>query len=157
MPDNRNRKRPIQVKFFVDEKELGLIKARMAQLGIENMSAYLRQVAIDGYEKKTDMPELREPKNPWLIFQDWVMFGSVGAQPISLKSFRGLGQFPNKIARVYKHEHCLPSAFRSWQVMRSGYRRALLARMASSDVGTHRICLLFCKEIPVVPRRISQV
>ena len=37
MPDNRNRKRPIQVKFFVDEKELSLIKARMAQLGIENM------------------------------------------------------------------------------------------------------------------------
>ena len=33
------------------EKELGLIKARMAQLGIENMSAYLRQVAIDGYEE----------------------------------------------------------------------------------------------------------
>ena len=40
------RQRPIQVKFFVDEKELGLIKARMAQLGIENMSAYLRQVTI---------------------------------------------------------------------------------------------------------------
>lgn len=35
------------------------------------------------------------------------MFSSVGAQPISLKSFRGLGDFPNKIARVYKHEHCL--------------------------------------------------
>ena len=52
MPDNRNRKRPIQVKFFVDESELGLIKARMAQLGIENMSAYLRKMAIDGYEEK---------------------------------------------------------------------------------------------------------
>ena len=62
MPDNRNRKRPIQVKFFVDERELGLIKANMAQLGIENMSAYLRQVAIDRYEKKPDMPERREPK-----------------------------------------------------------------------------------------------
>ena len=24
MPDNRNRKRPIQVKFFVDESKLGL-------------------------------------------------------------------------------------------------------------------------------------
>ena len=47
------RQRPIQVKFFVDERELGLIKANMAQLGIENMSAYLRQVAIDRYEKKT--------------------------------------------------------------------------------------------------------
>ena len=64
MPDNRNRKRPIQVKFFVDERELGLIKARMAQLGIENMSAYLRKMAIDGYEEKLDMPELREPKKP---------------------------------------------------------------------------------------------
>ena len=64
MPENRNRKRPIQVKFFVDERELGLIKANMAQLGIENMSAYLRQVAIDRYEKKADMPERRETKNP---------------------------------------------------------------------------------------------
>ena len=64
MPNKADRKRPIQVKFFVDEKELSLIKVRMAQLGIENMSAYLRQVAIDGYEEKPDMPELREPKNP---------------------------------------------------------------------------------------------
>ena len=57
------RQRPIQVKFFVDEKELSLIKARMAQLGIGNMSAYLRQVAIDGYEEKPDFPERRETKN----------------------------------------------------------------------------------------------
>ena len=42
------RQRPIQVKFFVDERELGLIKANMAQLGIENMSAYLRKMEIDG-------------------------------------------------------------------------------------------------------------
>ena len=58
------RQRPIQVKFFVDERELGLIKARMAQLGIENMSAYLRKLAIDGYEEKPDLPERRESKNP---------------------------------------------------------------------------------------------
>ena len=96
-------------------------------------------------------------KIPDSLSEDRLMFSSAGAQPISLKSFRGLGHFPNKIARVYKHEHCLPSAFRSWQVMRSGYRCALLAGMASSGVGTHRICLLFCKKIPVVPRRFSQV
>ena len=58
------RQRPIQVKFFVDEKELSLIKANMAQLGIENMSAYLRKMAIDGYEEKPDFPERRETKNP---------------------------------------------------------------------------------------------
>ena len=67
------------------------------------------------------------PKIPDSLSEDRLMFSSAGAQPISLKSFRGLGHFPNKIARMYKHEHCLPSAFRSWQVMRSGYRRALLA------------------------------
>ena len=83
-----------------------------------------------------------KPKIPDSLSEDRLMFSSAGAQPISLKSFRGLGHFPNKIARVYKHEHCLPGAFRSWQVMRSGYRRALLAGMASSGVGTHRICLL---------------
>ena len=60
MPDNRNRKRPIQVKFFVDEHELELIKTRMAQVSTENMSAYLRKMAIDGYVINLDMPELRE-------------------------------------------------------------------------------------------------
>ena len=64
MPNKADRKRPIQVKFFVDEKELSLIKVRMAQLGIENMSAYLRKMAINGYEEKPDLPERREPQNP---------------------------------------------------------------------------------------------
>ena len=59
-----SRQRPIQVKFFVNEKELGMIKANMAQLGIENMSAYLRKMAIDGYEARTDLPELHGSKNP---------------------------------------------------------------------------------------------
>ena len=44
MPDNRNRKQPIQVKFVVDEHELELIKTRMAEVGTENMSAYLRKM-----------------------------------------------------------------------------------------------------------------
>lgn len=31
MPDNTNRKQLIQVKFFVDEKELGMIKMKISQ------------------------------------------------------------------------------------------------------------------------------
>ena len=54
------RQRPIQVKFFVDENELSMIKTKMAQIGTENMSAYLRKMAIDGYVIKLNMPELRE-------------------------------------------------------------------------------------------------
>ena len=60
MPDNRNRQRPIQVKFFVNAKELDLIKQKMARMGMENMSAYLRKMAIDGAAIKLDMPDLRE-------------------------------------------------------------------------------------------------
>lgn len=60
MADSKNRKRPIQVKFFVNEKELDLIKQKMALFGTENMSAYLRKMAIDGYIINLDMPELRE-------------------------------------------------------------------------------------------------
>ena len=56
-----NRQRPIQVKFFVDEKELDLIKQKIGtRWETENMSAYLRKMAIDGYVVNLDMPELRE-------------------------------------------------------------------------------------------------
>lgn len=48
MPDNRNRKRPIQVKFFVDEKKLAAIKQRMMESGTDNLSAYLRTMAMEG-------------------------------------------------------------------------------------------------------------
>ena len=44
-----NRQRPIQVKFFVEEKEIDLIKQKMSQFGIRNMSVYLRKMAIDRY------------------------------------------------------------------------------------------------------------
>lgn len=48
MPDNKNRRRPIQVKFFVDEKELATIKQRMMKFGADNLSAYLRTMAMEG-------------------------------------------------------------------------------------------------------------
>lgn len=60
MPDNRKRLRPIQIKFFVNAEELDMIKQKMAQFGTENMSAYLRKMAIDGFVIKLDMPELRK-------------------------------------------------------------------------------------------------
>ncbi len=53
----------------------------MAQLGIENMSAYLRQVAIDGYEEKTDFLNAVSRKIPDSLFEDRLMFSFAGAQP----------------------------------------------------------------------------
>lgn len=55
-----NRNRPIQVKFRVTPEERALIDKRMEQAGINNMAAYLRKMAIDGYVVKLELPELRD-------------------------------------------------------------------------------------------------
>ena len=54
------RRRSEQIIFWVTPEERELIEQKMAQLGTENMSAYLRKIAIDGYVVKLDLPELRE-------------------------------------------------------------------------------------------------
>ena len=56
----KKRKRPIPVMFWVSEGERAQIEEKMAQLGTDNMSAYLRKIAIDGYVVNLDLPELRE-------------------------------------------------------------------------------------------------
>ena len=55
-----NRTRSILLKFFVSQKELELIQAKMAQYGTENLSAYLRKIASDGYVVNLELPELNE-------------------------------------------------------------------------------------------------
>ena len=57
MPDNRNRKRPIQVKFFVAENELAVIRQRMEEIGTDNLSAYLRTMALEGAYPTADQEE----------------------------------------------------------------------------------------------------
>ncbi len=54
------REREMQIKFRVTPHERELIEQKMAQLGTENMAAYLRKMAIDGYIVKLELPELRE-------------------------------------------------------------------------------------------------
>ena len=44
-----NRKRNIQLKFWVSEEEKRLIDEKMKQLPIRQYGAYLRKMAIDGY------------------------------------------------------------------------------------------------------------
>ncbi|MGB4023538.1 MAG: plasmid mobilization relaxosome protein MobC [Acutalibacteraceae bacterium] len=58
MPDKKNRQRTTQLHFYVNDKELELIKQKMALYGTENMSAYLRKLAIDGYILRLELPEL---------------------------------------------------------------------------------------------------
>ena len=56
----KQRKRPERISVYVTPEEKELIQEKMAQLGTDNMGAYLRKIAIDGYVVNLDLPELRE-------------------------------------------------------------------------------------------------
>ena len=54
-----NRKRNIQMKFYVTEEEKRLIDGKMAQLPTRRYGAYLRKMAIDGYIIQLDTTDIK--------------------------------------------------------------------------------------------------
>ena len=53
-----NRKRNIQMKFYVTAEEKRLIDEKMAQLPTRRYGAYLRKMAIDGYIIQLDTTDI---------------------------------------------------------------------------------------------------
>lgn len=56
----QKKKRNVRIEFVVSEQEAELVKERMAELGITNLSAYLRKMAVDGYIIHLDMGDIQE-------------------------------------------------------------------------------------------------
>ena len=54
------RTRNVPVLFWVSPQEMELIRQKMAQFGTDNLSAYLRKMAIDGYIIQVDTPDIKE-------------------------------------------------------------------------------------------------
>ena len=54
-----NRKRNIQMKFYVTEEEKQLIEQKMQQLPTQRYGAYLRKMAIDGYIIYMDTADIK--------------------------------------------------------------------------------------------------
>ena len=54
-----NRKRNMQLKFWVSEEERRLIDEKIKQLPVKNCGAYLRKMAIDGYIIYTDTADIK--------------------------------------------------------------------------------------------------
>lgn len=54
MSDRRDQ----QLHFRVSKPELNRIHVKMAELGIVNIGAYLRKMALDGYAVRLDLQEL---------------------------------------------------------------------------------------------------
>lgn len=55
-----NRKRPVQLKFYVSEAERDFIAEKMKLIPTRNMGAYLRKMAIDGYVIQIDHTAIKE-------------------------------------------------------------------------------------------------
>lgn len=53
-------KKTVRVEFVMSEQDAELVKGRMAELGITNLSAYLRKMAEDGYIIHLDMGDIQE-------------------------------------------------------------------------------------------------
>ena len=53
-------KKSVRVEFVMSEQEAELVKERMAELRITNLSAYLRKMAVDGYIIHLDMGDIQE-------------------------------------------------------------------------------------------------
>ena len=54
------RKRDKQLKIWVSQEELDMIRQKMAEFGTDNMGAFVRKMVIDGYVIKLEIPELKE-------------------------------------------------------------------------------------------------
>ena len=53
-------KKTVRVEFVMSEQDAELVKGRMAERGITNLSAYLRKMAVDGYIIHLDMGDIQE-------------------------------------------------------------------------------------------------
>ena len=56
----RKRIRNVPIYVWVRQDELEAIQERMASLGIQNMSAYIRKIALNGYVLYVDLAPVKE-------------------------------------------------------------------------------------------------
>ena len=57
---SRKRRRPIHLHVMVSEEELALLQKRMAEAGVQNMGAFVRKMALNGYVLHVDLGPVRE-------------------------------------------------------------------------------------------------
>ena len=56
----KNRRRSVHLHVMVTPEEQELIRGRMAEAGIQNMGAYVRKMALNGYVLHVDLSDVRK-------------------------------------------------------------------------------------------------
>jgi len=58
--NGKNRSRAVAVNIFVSEEEQLLIRERMKEAGTDNMSAFIRKMALNGYVIHVDLSPVKD-------------------------------------------------------------------------------------------------
>ncbi len=58
--NGKKRKRGVPLYVWVSEDEYNTIRQRMEEAGTQNMSAYIRKMALNGYVLNVDLAPVRE-------------------------------------------------------------------------------------------------
>lgn len=87
------KEKTIGIYFKVTCEERELIKQRMALMGVQNMSAYIRKMCIDGYIVSLEIPELTECAK-------LLRFTSSNVNQIARRVNSGGGVYPDEVDEI---------------------------------------------------------
>lgn len=96
----RKRVRSEAVCLWLRPDELELIRERMAEAGIRNMSAYLRKMALNGYVLNVDLAPVKE-----LVSLQRRCANNLNQVAIQANTYGGI--YPQELARLQKDYEAL--------------------------------------------------
>jgi len=91
----RKRRRDVPIYLWVRQDELEAIQERMASIGTQNMSAYIRKMALNGYVLNVDLEPVKE-----LVSLLRRCSNNLNQAAIHVNTYGGL--YPNEITGLQK-------------------------------------------------------
>ena len=91
----KKRVRSVPIYVWVRPEELEAIRERMAEAGIQNLSAYVRKMALNGYVLHVDLSDIRE-----LVSLQRRCANNLNQVAIQANTYGGI--YPEEIATLQK-------------------------------------------------------
>ena len=91
----KKRVRSVPIYVWVRPDELEVIRERMAEAGIRNMSAYIRKMALNGYVLQVDLSPVRE-----LVSLQRRCANNLNQAALHVNTYGGL--YPNELQALQK-------------------------------------------------------
>jgi len=96
----KKRKRDISIKLWISEAEQNIIRERMDELGTENMSAFIRKMALNGYILHVDLSPVKE-----LVSLQRYCSNNMNQIAVGINTYSGI--YPHEIKALQKDYEAL--------------------------------------------------